>query len=299
MYIHAPDEDEVQGSVWILYRDTFTPYADKVTGGLAAAADIIKRIMEVFPQTSAVVDPGPPQRYVVRGIKRRLQEGAFKCRWDRGACSSPPFQSAADLYAHILSHTSEATTCQWTSCQHGSDVPITSAQLQRHVLTHIPGSTSGKRNPGQPDSITLPIEPHPHPSPNPTTRQPPPPPPPQTVNYHVAAGPPPSTFLSALLILRVLFRTSFPDAGPPPPVSDENKFGFPMPPALGGEIQALLKAKEIDNAEGGGGGEGERRGRKAFERIAPELSKLQLADDSLGGWVEEMLSAVDIAPFAL
>src|ERR1700744_6316868 len=109
MYVESPEADELQGSVWLLYRDTFTPYAEHVHGGLAAAADVIKKIMEVFPKSNAMVDSGPPQRYIVRGITRRLQEGAFKCRWVRGSCNSTAYECVGDLHAHLRTHLPQAT----------------------------------------------------------------------------------------------------------------------------------------------------------------------------------------------
>jgi len=199
---------------------------------------------------------------------------------------------------HLLGHLTVPMVCEWATCQYGATegkgTPL--PQLQRHVVTHLPASSSEKRNLSQPDFITLPIEPYPHPSANPTLR-PPPPPPPQNLSYSVALMSPPSTSLTALLILRILFRTSFPDSGPAPPVSDEFRFGFPMPPALGGEIQALLKAKELDSV--GRGGDGERKGRRAFERVATELAQVQLADDNLAGWIAEMVGAVEMMPFLI
>ncbi|KAG8954927.1 Chromatin structure-remodeling complex protein rsc9 [Tulasnella sp. 424] len=308
MYVPAPGQDEIQGSIWLLYRDTFTPYLEQTLsiGGLANAADFIKKIMEVFPTAQAIVDPGPPQRYIIRGIKRRLQEGAFKCRWVRGACNAPAFQTVEDLYNHLLTHLNEVGGCEWATCQYGQAGSVPLERLKPHALTHLPSPTPVRRDPAQqPETITLPTPGYPHPTLNPTERPPPPPPNP-VLNYTVPATSPPSTSLTALLVLRILFRTSFPDSGPAPPVSDENRFGFPMPPALTGEIQELQKEirdAQVKEGEESAGAEseriGERNGRRAFERVASELAMLQLADESLVGWVDEMNGVLGTLPLVL
>ncbi|KAG8885738.1 Chromatin structure-remodeling complex protein rsc9 [Tulasnella sp. 332] len=316
MYILArEDEYEIQSNLWVLYRDTFQPHSDRAVGGLAPAAEVIKKMMDVFPQTLAVLEQGPPQRYILKGIRRRFQEGVFKCRWTKGTCSVPSFENSGDLFKHIVDAHLEvemaqggegdAMRCEWSTCPYGG-VPVNT--LKSHILTHIPSATPAKKHPAQPTSITLPTTPYPHPSATPTQR-PPPPPPPQTVSYTVPSKDPSSTSLTALLVVRVLFRHSFPDVGDPaPPVSDELRFGFPMPPALSGEIQQLAKDREDALQDGGGGGadeeahgeveiEGQVKGRRAFERVGSGLAKVRLKEESLAAWVEEMVGAVGLVPF--
>ncbi len=303
MYVESPDADELQGSVWTLYRDTFTPHSEQAQGGLAAAPELIKRIMEVFPKSNAMVDPGPPQRYIVRGITRRLQDGVFKCRWNRGTCSSASFKSVEELYAHLLDHLSQQSGCEWSTCSYGGGDVVDQQRILKHVLTHLPDDVPPKKRPGQPDFITLPHGPFPHPTAIPTSR-PPPPRPTQHLQYPAPTQNPPSTSLTALLILRILFRASFPDSGPAPPVADENRFGFPMPPALTGEIQALAQEKameeeraEVDDIEDRMEEKAQSKGRHAFERVADDLAKVRLGDESLAGWIQEMVTAVGANPF--
>ncbi|KAG9003782.1 Chromatin structure-remodeling complex protein rsc9 [Tulasnella sp. JGI-2019a] len=316
MYVLArEDENEIQSNLWILYRDTFQPHSDRAVGGLAPAAEVIKRMMDVFPQTLAVLEQGPPQRYILKGIRRRFQEGVFKCRWAKGGCGAPSFESSGDLFKHIVdTHLeveitqgggADAMRCEWSTCPYGG-VPINT--LKSHILTHIPSASPPKKHPNQPTSITLPAAPYPHPSPTPTQR-PPPPPPPQNITYTVPSKDPTSTSLTALLVVRVLFRHSFPDVGDPaPPVSDELRFGFPMPPALSGEIQQLAKDREDEHQDGGGAGgneethgemeiEGQLKGKRAFERIGSSLAGVRLKEESLAAWVEEMVGAVGMVPF--
>lgn len=309
MYVLARDEYEIQGDLWALYRDTFQPHSERANGGLAAATDVIKKMMDVFPEAHAILEPGPPPRYILKGIRRRFQEGTFKCRWQEGACGAPAFESAGDLVAHInATHLSSedmhggAHRCSWSTCPFGG-VPL--EVLTKHVLTHIPSPSPAKKHPSQPLAITLPVTPYPHPSPTPT-RRPPPPPPPQTISYSVPSKDPSSTSLTALLVLRVIFRHSFPDVGgPAPPVSDEFRFGFPMPPALSEETQALAKDREDAAGEEERRGQagvdeeraGQRKGRRAFERVGRSLAGVKMKEESLAAWVEEMVGAVGLMPF--
>ena len=297
-FIFAPGEEETQVTFWTSYRETFTPFADACVGGMATAQDVIKNVMNQFPKALAIVVPGPPQRFIIRNVKRRQREGAYLCRWKRSQCSAEGFQTVDDLLAHVLGHlegSSDMVTCEWATCQHTSLSPTI---LKPHVLTHVPPNPS-ERHPGQPIGITLPHEPFPHPSPNPTLR-PPPPPPSALLHYEVPLPDPPSTSLTALLVLRLLFRTAFSELGPPPPGSDENRFGFPMPPSLAEGMaavghehnRAVKDAMQVDDQEKLSEAEGQQKGRAAFMLIATLLSGIQMGDELPATWIAEMLDAV-------
>lgn len=99
---------------------------------------------------------------------------------------------------------------------------------------------------------------------------------------------PPSTSLTALLIIRILFRTSFASADAAPRV-DADHFGFPG---------VLEDPEEPDGTEVDDQGftaderEGERRGRKAFVGIRKLLEDVRIRDEALMGWVSEMIDEV-------
>ncbi|KAG8928060.1 Chromatin structure-remodeling complex protein rsc9, partial [Tulasnella sp. 418] len=303
MFLEAPGHDETQVNFWSLYREIFTPFAEQCVGGLANAADVIKKIVVKFPQSAAVVDPGPPQRFIIKNVRRREQDGIYRCRWNKGQCSADIFGSALDLHVHLLGHMAESDllACQWATCTHQTLEP---GALRSHVLTHIPSPAFRMKHPSQPPTITLPDKPYPHPSPQPTMRRPPPPPT-NLLTYEVPIPDPPSTSLTALLILRLLFRASYPDSGPAPPENDENRFGFPMlhlephankdsanaRHALQGVMIPLDDSDETKRKER----EGEALGKKAFEMVSSHLTKVEMADEALASWIEEMVDAVNPA----
>jgi len=98
---------------------------------------------------------------------------------------------------------------------------------------------------------------------------------------------PPSTSLTALLILRILFRTSFASADAAPRV-DADHFGFP------GVIEDTDDPEVSDSVDGEVNGdekEGERRGRKAFVGVRKQLEVVRMRDEALMGWITEMVDA--------
>jgi chromatin structure-remodeling complex subunit RSC9 len=98
-------------------------------------------------------------------------------------------------------------------------------------------------------------------------------------------GDPPSSSLTALLCIRILFRTAFTAIEAAPRV-DADHFGFP------GVIEEdegmdILEDSGLSDAEQ----EGQRRGRKAFNGVWKLLEGVQIRDDTLMGWVAEMIQA--------
>ena len=103
MFIAKPDGELTQVDFWNLYKDVFLPHQERYP--LLVASEVIKNVNAVFPQAQAMVLPGPPQRFVVRGVDRRQGPSTstqFKCRWDQSQCAAEPFVATDALYEHIL-----------------------------------------------------------------------------------------------------------------------------------------------------------------------------------------------------
>ncbi|PCH33968.1 hypothetical protein WOLCODRAFT_94546 [Wolfiporia cocos MD-104 SS10] len=288
MFVAKPNSEVTQVDFWNLYKDTFSPYQERHV--LLVASDVIKNVTLVFPLAQAMVLPGPPQRFIVRGVDRRKDRSApemFKCLWSRQECPAGPYGSTSELYEHILhehisTHEGDKMPCSWASCEHQ---PIPKAHMRGHVLTHLPDSQPVPRDPSQATTITLPSPNFPHPTPNPTTR-PPPPPRNSAIKYTRPVADPPSIALTALLCIRVLFRASFASSDAAPRV-DEDHFGFP------GIIEEI--DEQESNAQKSAGTdrekEGERRGRKAFIGVRHMLDEVRIRDEALMGWITEMVDA--------
>lgn len=288
MFVSKPDGELTQVDFWNLYKDAFAPFADPHP--LLVASDVIKNVTNVFPQAQAMVLQGPIQRFIVRGVDRRKVSAAnerYRCQWDRGQCPAQPFASPAELFDHVLEHLASADSnefpCLWASCPRP---PLPKQALTLHVLTHLSSAQPSQKHPSQSDTITLPSENYPFPTETPTTR-PPPPPRSTTITYQVPIMDPPTTSLTALLILRILFRTSFASADAAPRVDSEH-FGFP------GVVEED-EPDELDATDRGGitdEKEGERRGRKAFIGVRRLLEGVRIRDEALMGWVSEMVDEV-------
>jgi len=288
MFVTKPDGELTQVDFWNLYKDVFSPYADRYN--LLLASDVIKNVSLVFPVAQAMVLPGPPQRFVVRGVDRRQDksaDGQLRCRWDRNQCSAGSYGSTGELYEHILQqhidpHGAVEMPCLWASCSHAS---MPKANIRGHVLTHLPNAQPAPRDPSQSNTITLPSEDYPYPTPDPTTR-PPPPPRSTTITYKRPTVDPPSTSLTALLCIRVLFRTSFASSDAAPR-ADEDHFGFPgIVEETEDQEGAMQRSAGTDRER-----EGERRGRKAFIGVRHLLEGVRLRDEALMGWITEMVDA--------
>lgn len=289
MFVAKADGELTQVEFWNLYKDAFTPYATQHP--MLAASDVIKNVSLVFATAQAMFLPGNPQRFIVHGVDRRKDrlavEQQFKCLWNHSQCTTLTFGSTTELYEHIvhqhidLQEGSEAA-CSWATCSHG---PLSKALLRSHVLTHLPNSQSGPRDPGQMDNISLPSEYYPHPMPNPTER-PPPPLRSAKLTYTRPVADPPSTSLTALLCIRVLFRASFASSDAAPR-ADEDHFGFPGIVEETEDTEGLLARSAANERER----EGERRGRKAFIGVRYMLEKVQIRDEALMGWIAEMIDA--------
>jgi chromatin structure-remodeling complex subunit RSC9 len=288
MFVSKSDGELTQVDFWNLYKDIFSPFADKYP--LLVASDVIKNVTNIFPQAQAMVLQGPVQRFVVRGVDRRKEPCVterFRCQWDRSQCSAPAFMAPGELFDHVLQHLASIDAaevpCLWSSCP---QQPLPKHTLSSHILTHLSSTQPLQKHPSQSDTITLPSEGSPYPISNPTSR-PPPPPRSTVITYERPIVDPPSTSLTALLILRILFRTSFASADAAPRV-DADHFGFP------GVIEDTDDPEGADPVDGEVNGdekEGERRGRKAFVGVRKQLEGVRIRDEALMGWITEMVDA--------
>lgn len=286
MFVAKPDGEVTQVDFWNMYKDTFAPFSDQYQ--LLVASDVIKNVNSVFPQAQAVGVAGPVQRFVVRGVDKRkdiLVNDQYRCHWDRSQCPAEPFSSSGELYDHVLQHLSAADSpelsCLWSTCPRPSHSKLA---LTSHVLTHVSSTQPTIKHPTQSDTITLSTASQPFPTTDPTSRQPPPPRN-TTISYGMPVLDPPSVSLTALLIIRILFRTSFASADAAPRV-DADHFGFP------GVVEETEDAENADLADRGAEGdekEGERRGRRAFVGIRKYLEGIRIRDEALMSWVTEMV----------
>ncbi|KAJ3568594.1 hypothetical protein NP233_g5615 [Leucocoprinus birnbaumii] len=266
----------------------FTPeFQDEVEKcALLVASDVIKNASHVFPSGQAMVlGQGLQQRFIVRGVDRKKDVTVverFRCQWDRGQCSAPAFQAPGELYDHLLEHLVNLEgaehPCLWSTCER-TDLP--KSYLRSHVLTHLSTSQPPQKHPSQSDTITLPSSGANYPTVDPTLR-PIPPLRSTIIHYTRPKADPPSPALTALLILRILYRTSFASADAAPR-ADVDHFGFP------GSIEDTSDPDDGSDANfSGEDKEGEMRGRKAFIGIRKFLENVNIYDSVLMSWVEEM-----------
>lgn len=287
MFVAKVDGELTQVDFWNLYKDVFSPYTDQYP--LLVASDVIKNVNSVFPSAQAMVLPGPSPRFIVRGVDRRkdaVTNERFRCQWNNSQCPTPPFSSPSELYDHLLEHLVNTDTpespCLWSSCTRDS---TPKPALRSHILTHLSSAQPAQKHPSQSDTITLPTENSPYPTKAPTDR-PPPPPRSTVITYERPIVDPPSSALTALLCLRILFRTSFASADAAPRV-DADHFGFPgVVEAPDDQDPDFEDGQSADNER-----EGERRGRKAFVGIRRLLEGVRVRDEVLMGWITEILSA--------
>ncbi|KAG5353682.1 hypothetical protein C0989_003819 [Termitomyces sp. Mn162] len=268
MFVAKPDGEVTQVDFWNLYKDVFSPHAEQYP--LLVASDVIKNVNAVFPEAQAMVLQGPVQRFIVRGVDRRKDAVAnerFKCQWNRSECSVSVFSTPGELYEHLLGHLTaielSESPCLWSTCLRD---PMPKSSLRSHVLTHLSSHQPPTKHPSQSDTITLPSNDSSYPIENPTIRLPPPPRS-TTIAFQRPLVDPPSIALTALLCLRILFRTSFASADAAPRV-DADHFGFPGV-VEEQDDQDFDGANEIGETER----EGERRGRQAFVSVQKLLEE--------------------------
>lgn len=228
MFVAKPDGVLTQIEFFSLYRETFAAASlHQPNNPMLNAPDVIKNVNIVFNQAQAMVVPGSPPTFVVRGVdRRRVEDGhePFKCLWDRASCPTATFTSPSALHQHLTDDhlQGENTSCLWLSCP---QVSISKPLLKSHVLTHLTNPGLGQKPASQSDLITLSSSDSPYPTSHPTSRVPPPPPD-AILSYKTPRSQPPGTSLLALLSIRILFRISFASVDRATR-ADAEHFGFP------------------------------------------------------------------------
>lgn len=291
MFIAKAEGELTQVDFWTNYRDLFTPFTQQ---NLLVASELIKNVSTVFPNAQAMVIPAAadgshPQKFVIKGIARRkieIEAVRFKCQWDGSNCTTDAFAGPEDLLAHVNMHlealeSGSEFACSWATCQHSaSSLP----KLKPHVWTHFALKRLKTDATSELPQVTFLATSGVHPRETPTQR-PPPPPPSTTVSFTVPAREPPSGALTALLIIRTLFRAAFAsyDAAPR---ADADHFGFP---GVLEETEELDRDGELAAAEAEA--EGERRARRAFVGVRTMMESVKIREPVLMGWIEEMIEA--------
>lgn len=283
MFMEKEDGEMTQVDFWTLYRDRFTQLTP---GNILPAAEVIKHVTAIFPRAQAtVVNTGPNQRFVVRGVARRTDDVSaerLNCVWGRVPCDKPSFASAGALADHVLEHINALEKpeheCMWGLCP---QTALPRDTLRRHVLTHLPESQPIAPHPEQGNTIALPSAGFPNPVPNPTTR-PHPPAGQDSVIIKTPLADPPSSALTSLLCVRVLYRTAHASVEVAPK-RDADHFGFP----------GVVEDEEDDAQEDTTMDEREEqaleRGKRAFMRVRSLLSEVVIKQDTLQAWVTEMV----------
>lgn len=286
MFIPDPEGQLTQVEFWNLYKDTFSAHQEQHP--LLVASDVIKNVSIVFPHAQAMVIPGDPPRYTVKGVNRRKIEipvERYKCHWDCSQCTALPCQTAEELYRHIMNHMSnlseEFKSCLWANCQYSAS---SRSALELHVRTHISPTSYLSKDSAQPQKITVAAQTQGELLINPTQRPPPQPVQP-ILSYQKPTVDPSSTSLTALLVVRALFRASF-TSSETAPRNDADHFGFPgvLEEPDGQEQEDVAVYKDSDQ-------EGERRGRRAFVAVRNLMRDIQILDVTLMTWITEMVDA--------
>lgn len=288
MFEVSPNGEVSQVELWNLYKDAFQPYPLPVA--MLQPQDFIRNVQICFPTTQPMVAQ-PSNKFVVRGLQR-IQEAKndrFQCLWDRSKCDHVPFASAHELYEHLLEHVASAegsdTSCLLATCSQG---PAPKQQLRAHLLTHLPPSSPPEMPESQSTSITLSVDSKTHPLPNPTARAPPPPPN-ASIVCKVPRGELPPSALTALLCIRVLFKTAFAEAEEAPK-ADEDHFGFP-----GVQPEEEVELVEVSSETLVKDQEGRTRGKKAFMRLRHLMEEIRIHDEALMSWITQMVVACSLA----
>lgn len=287
----SPRAEVTQVEFWTLYKAAFSSYEP----AMLPAADLIKLVTTIFPSTQALVvngADGKASKFIIRGIDRRRStaENRTKCRWDEWGCIEPAFSSPAALLSHVMTHITPNSTrkCLWGNC--GREFS-SHAAFMAHLATHLPLMTPVARHAGQVDDVMVPSNAEVN-TPTPTAR-PIPPGLQTTFRYIKPREDPPPTSFTALLIMRILFRTSF-IAGEVVMKTDNDHFGFPgveQGTGDGEEITGLIM-----NDLGYDEIEGQRKGIAAFRSLGNILSGIHIHDGAIASWIEEMLDTIRSQP---
>lgn len=151
-----------QIALWQAYQACFNPTIAETGVQLLPAADFIKNVSTTFAEKAAAqVQAGPVQKFIIKGIRRRLVpvdlkgEEYSKCLWHvpNGSTCSQFFMSTEEMYKHILQthlgatpidngtfqNTESNFTCLWDQCRRFAAAPATNlSQIAAHIKVHLP-----------------------------------------------------------------------------------------------------------------------------------------------------------------
>jgi chromatin structure-remodeling complex subunit RSC9 len=169
------DEAITQIALWQEYQACFAPTVVETGRQLLPAAEFIKNVSTTFAEKAAAqVQPGPVQKFIIKGIRMRnvpvdlKGEPYNKCHWRSGASLSDQgpcdkfFMSPEEMYRHILRDHVGAPeledgkfgnaqvgqyTCQWDHCRRFKVEPATKLlQLATHIKVHLPPRRVAAKN---------------------------------------------------------------------------------------------------------------------------------------------------------
>jgi chromatin structure-remodeling complex subunit RSC9 len=158
------DESITQIALWQAYQSCFTPTVAETGIPLLQAAEFIKNVSTTFADKAAAqVQAGPVQKFIIKGIRRRLipidtkGEEYTKCLWrsqngGNSACGEF-FMSPEQMYVHILKDHLGAPqredgkfdniqgkefTCAWDKCHRFKTAPATKlSEIATHIKVHL------------------------------------------------------------------------------------------------------------------------------------------------------------------
>lgn len=158
-----------QIALWQAYQACFNPTIAETGVQLLPAADFIKNVSTTFAEKAAAqVQAGPVQKFIIKGIRRRLVpvdlkgEEHSKCLWhnQNGSTCGQFFMSPEEMHKHILQthlgatpvengkfqNTESSFTCQWDHCRRFAAAPATSlSQIASHIKVHLPPRPSATK----------------------------------------------------------------------------------------------------------------------------------------------------------
>jgi chromatin structure-remodeling complex subunit RSC9 len=159
------DESITQIQLWQAYQSRFAAAAQETSRPLLPAADFIKNVSTTFADKAAAqVQPGPVQKFIIKGIRARqvpvdLKGREYtKCLWRTMHFNKDPqdcgefFMTPEQMYNHVLtSHAlahkrddgkfaneERSLLCQWKGCRKTmKPEPMKMAEFASHIKIHV------------------------------------------------------------------------------------------------------------------------------------------------------------------
>jgi chromatin structure-remodeling complex subunit RSC9 len=156
------EESITQIAMWQAYQARFSPMAAQTGRALLPAAEFIKNVSATFgDKVAAQVQSGPVQKFIIKGLRRRLTPVNFKgepfarCLWKKYGNSTCGefFMNPEQMYQHILrnhigampkedgkfENTTGQYMCYWDVCHHFHKTPASKlVEIATHIKVHLP-----------------------------------------------------------------------------------------------------------------------------------------------------------------